>query len=141
MSEAVKKTVKKTTAKKVAPKKAASKTTKVTTKKDPVEKRLQSVVKKLDDAKAENILVLDLKGKTSLADYMVIASGTSTRHVAGVANRLIGDLKKEGVRVRTDGAKGEGNWIVVDLADILVHLFTNDTRTEYNLEEFWSDKK
>ncbi len=125
-------TIKKTQTKKAAPKKTVTK--------DPVEKRLQSVVKKLDDAKAENILVLDLKGKTSLTDYMVIASGTSTRHVAGVANRLIGDLKKEGIRVRTDGAKGEGNWIVVDLTDILVHLFTTDIRSEYNLEGFWGEQ-
>ncbi len=134
MSEPVKKAVKKTATRKCATKKAVS--TK-TVAKDLVEKQLKAVVKKLDDAKAENILVLDLKGKTSLADYMVIASGTSTRHVAGIANRLIGDLKKEGVRVRTDGAKGEGNWIVVDLNDILVHLFTNDIRSEYNLEGFW----
>ncbi|MBQ9089846.1 MAG: ribosome silencing factor [Alphaproteobacteria bacterium] len=106
--------------------------------KDEVTKLLDFMVKKLDEGKAENIVTIDLAGKTSFADYLLIATGTSSRHVFGLANNLSMDLKKAGYRVQISGENGDGNWIVIDAIDIVVHLFTNEAREFYRLEEIWN---
>ncbi len=95
------------------------------------------IVQKLDAGKAENIVTIDLVGKTSFADYMVIASGTSSRHVMGLVHNLIADLKKKGYKPHVDGETGDGNWVVIDLIDVMVHVFTPETRDFYQLESIW----
>ncbi len=102
---------------------------------------LDFVVKKLDDGKAENLTVLDIREKSSMADMIVIGTGTSSRHVMALAHNLVTELKKQDIRPLNDCHRGEGCWAVVDLGDIIIHLFTADARQEYNLEELWSEPK
>jgi ribosome-associated protein len=92
----------------------------------------------LDDAKAENVAVIDLKGKTSIGDYMVIATGRSDRHVNAVAEQLLQALKDEGhERVRVEG-QPQCDWVLIDTGDIIIHVFQPEIRAFYNLEKMWS---
>jgi ribosome-associated protein len=91
----------------------------------------------LDDDKAEDIVVIDLHGKTSMADFMVIASGRSQRQVAAMAEHLRVKLKEQGVRdVGLEGQRA-GDWVLIDGGDVIVHLFRPDVRSFYNLEKMW----
>lgn len=95
------------------------------------------VVQSLDDDKALDIEVIDLTGQSALADYMIIASGTSSRQIIAIAEKLQERLKGRGHRhFRIEGA-GEGNWIVCDAGDIIIHLFRPEVRAFYNIEEMW----
>ena len=91
----------------------------------------------MDNGKAVDLLKIDLAGKVSFADYLVIASGISSRHVMGLVNNLASELKKQGYQPRIEGKSGEGNWVVLDLDDIIVHVFNPDTRSYYALEQMW----
>lgn len=102
---------------------------------------LDFAVKKLDDGKAENLTVLDIREKSSMADTIVIGTGTSSRHVMALAHNLVTELKKQDIRPLNDCHQGEGCWAVVDLGDVIIHLFTADARQEYNLEELWAEPK
>ena len=90
----------------------------------------------LDDDKAEEILTIDLSGKTSIADYMVIASGQSSRQVGALADRLIRHLKEMGIRPATEG-KTSSDWVIVDAGSVIVHIFRPEVRAFYNLEKMW----
>lgn len=91
----------------------------------------------LDDDKAEDIVVVDLHGKSSIADYMVIASGRSQRQVASMAEHLEQRLKGAGAkRVAIEGAR-QGDWVLIDGGDVIVHLFRPEIRRFYNLEKMW----
>lgn len=90
----------------------------------------------MDDKKAEDIVILDLAGKTSIADYMVIASGQSSRQVATMAEALERELKEHGIRVGVEGMS-QCDWVLVDAFDVIVHLFRPEVRTYYNLEKMW----
>lgn len=116
-------------------KKCVSKTkeTTLTTSKDLV----AFIVKKLDEGKADKIEQIEVLGRTTLTDYFIIATGTSSRHVFGLANNLAQDMKKAGHRVQVAGDTGDGNWIVVDAGDVIVHLFTSEMREIYNIEGNW----
>ncbi|MDP7191475.1 MAG: ribosome silencing factor [Alphaproteobacteria bacterium] len=93
----------------------------------------------LDDHKAQDIAVIDLAGKTSLADFMVVASGSSTRQVAGMAVKMQGKLKKAGCgRVPVEGLP-QGDWVLIDADDVIIHLFRPEVRAFYNLEKMWSE--
>lgn len=105
--------------------------------KEQVSELLDFVVHKLDEGKAQEIVTINLINKTSFTDYLVIATGTSSRHVMGLMNNLVKDLKKAGYRVHVSGDSGDGNWVVIDLIDVVVHLFTADARSFYNLEDMW----
>ncbi len=105
---------------------------------NPTQSLLGFVVAKLDSGKADKITVLDLKGKSTLADYMVIASGTSSRHVLALVHNLAEDLKKKGIKSMSDGESGDGTWVVLDLGDIIVHIFNPEARNHYALEEIWA---
>ncbi|MET0546700.1 MAG: ribosome silencing factor [Caulobacterales bacterium] len=97
------------------------------------------VLKSLDDDKAEEIIQIDLKGKSSLADTMVIASGRSARHVAAIADHLVRTLKEAGFgRPRVEGM-ATADWVLIDAGDVIVHLFRPEVRTFYNLEKIWAD--
>lgn len=99
---------------------------------------LTEVVRWLDDAKAEKIVTIDLKGKSSLGDFMVIATGRSDRHVGAIAEQLRKHLKENGVAsVRVEGLE-TCDWVLIDAGDILVHVFRAEVRDFYNLEKMWS---
>ncbi len=135
----VSKEKKKTSVKKSTALKAKAPKLKGALSKEQIKELLTFIMKKLDEGKAEEIVSVDLEGKTSLADFLVVASGTSARHIFGLANNLMTDLKKAGYTVRISGENGEGNWVLIDVVDIIVHLFTPQTRTLYDLEGLWKN--
>ncbi len=99
---------------------------------------LKIVLDTLDGAKAADVVTIDLKGKTSIGDHMVLASGRSQRHVGAVADNLIKKLKVEGYgRARIEGLP-QGDWVLIDAGDVIVHLFRPEVREFYNLEKMWS---
>ena len=99
---------------------------------------LKRIVAWLDDAKAEEIVTIDLNGKSSIGDFMVIATGRSDRHVGAVADQLQRKLKDEGFgRVRVEGMP-QCDWVLVDTGDIIIHVFRSEVRQFYNLEKMWS---
>ncbi len=98
---------------------------------------LGAILTSLDDDKAQDILTIDLVGKTSIADRMVIASGTSARQVSAMAEHLVQELREIGVKPQTEGEK-HGDWVLVDAGDVVVHLFRPEVRTFYQIERIWS---
>ena len=97
----------------------------------------QLVVSSLEDFKAIDITVIDVSGKSSLTECMVVASGNSTRHVKSMADNLIVKAKAAGnPPLGVEGAR-EGEWVLVDLNDVIVHLMLPQTRAFYNLEKLW----
>lgn len=100
---------------------------------------LTTIVKALDSKKAEDIEAIGIKDLTIIADYFVIATGTSTTHAKSLADEVEYKLKEQGViPTRTEGYAG-ANWILLDYADIVVHIFYKETRTYYTLERLWAD--
>ena len=88
--------------------------------------------------KAEDTTTIDLRGKSAIADYMVIASGRSNRHVGSVADRVVDDLNKAGCKgVRVEGMP-HCDWVLIDAGDILVHVFRPEARAFYSLEKMWA---
>ena len=99
---------------------------------------LDVVLDTLDAAKAEDVVTIDLRGKTSIGDHMVLASGRSQRHVGAVADQLIKTLKDEGYgRARVEG-QPHCDWVLIDTGDVIVHIFRPEVRAFYNLEKMWS---
>ncbi len=99
---------------------------------------LQVVLDTLDAAKAEDVVSIDLAGKTSIGDQMVVASGRSQRHLGAVADHLIRRLKDEGYgRARVEGLP-QCDWVLIDAGDVIVHVFRPEVREFYNLEKMWS---
>ena len=91
----------------------------------------------LDADKAEDIETIDLRGQTALADYMIVASGRSSRQVSALAEKLSDRLRTRGVKqIRVEGTD-QGNWVVLDAGDIIVHLFRPEVREFYNIEKMW----
>ena len=98
---------------------------------------MELVTASLDDDKAHDVVVIDLAGKTDFADFMVIATGTSQRHVATMAEHLRDKLKSEGHgKVPVEGLE-QGEWVLIDGGDVIVHLFKPDVRKFYDLEKIW----
>lgn len=98
---------------------------------------LNSVLASLEDSKAENIVPIDIQGKSSLADHMVVASGRSHRHVAAVADHLITAMKEAGLGVPRVEGLANADWVLVDTGDVIVHIFRPEVREFYNLEKMW----
>ena len=104
---------------------------------DSVSRALETVLASLEDSKAENIVPIDIQGKSILGDHMVVASGRSHRHVAAVAEHLIKALKDAGLGMaRVEGLSG-ADWVLIDSGDIIVHVFRPEVREFYNLEKMW----
>ena len=103
-----------------------------------VDTLLNAIVGTLEDGKAEDIVTIDLAGKTTLADHMVIASGRSTRQVSALAQQLIDTLKND--HKMSVGVEGlaQADWVLVDAGDVIVHLFRPEVRSFYNVEKMWS---
>jgi len=97
---------------------------------------LETVIECLDDAKAEEIIKIDIQDKTALADFMVIASGRSHRHVNAIADQLLRKLKETKTPVKVEGLES-ADWVLIDIGDIIVHLFRPEVREFYALEKMW----
>lgn len=91
----------------------------------------------LDDDKAEGIVVIDLAGKSSLTDYMVIASGASQRHVSAMAENLREQIKQSGIKDVSVEGQAQCDWVLIDGGDIIIHLFRPEVREFYNIEKMW----
>ena len=102
-----------------------------------VDALLQLVLSSLDDDKAEDIVAINLIGKTSLADHMVVATGRSSRQVSALSHKLVARIKAEGFGPpKVEGDK-TADWVIVDTGDVIVHLFRPEVRDFYNLEKLW----
>ncbi|MGE0669030.1 MAG: ribosome silencing factor [Sphingomonadales bacterium] len=99
---------------------------------------LSLIQKSLDDDQASDVVTIDLRGKTSLADYMLIASGRSARHVTAVAEHLGENLRSSGHRQFQIEGLPAADWVLIDAGDVIVHLFRPEVRSFYNLEKMWS---
>lgn len=107
---------------------------------DPAELK-DLIVQSLDSDKAQDIEAIDLTGQSSLADYMVVASGTSSRQIVAMAEKLKDRLALKGYKnIRTEGA-AQGNWVVVDAGDVIIHLFRPEVRQFYDIEDMWKMPK
>ncbi len=104
------------------------------------ETSLISRIKKiLDDNKATDIVTIDLKDKSSIADYMIIASGTSSRHIQAVSEITAQELKKLGIKNTSIEGKESDDWKLIDAIEVVIHIFHPEKRSLYNLEKMWED--
>jgi ribosome-associated protein len=96
------------------------------------------ILARLDDDKAQDVVFIDLKGKSAVADGLIVASGRSHRHVGAMADHLLRALKEEGYgKARVEGMP-HCDWVLIDTGDVIVHLFRPEVRTFYNIEKIWS---
>lgn len=102
-----------------------------------ISRALDIVLASLDDSKAEDIVSINIQGKSSLADYMVVASGRSSRHVAAAADHLISALKDAGVGYPRVEGLSNADWVLIDAGDIIVHVFRPEVREFYAIEKMW----
>ncbi len=101
------------------------------------EKLLAAIMNSLNDDKAEDVVQVDLRGKSEMGDYMVIASGRSTRQVSAMAEKLVDRMKQTfGVISKVEG-KDTGDWVLIDTGDVIVHIFRPEVREFYQLEKMW----
>ena len=99
-----------------------------------------NIEKILDNNKAHNITTIDLKNKSYIADYMIVASGTSSRHLQSLSEILVSELKKLGLNNCRMEGKDSSDWKLVDAYDVIVHIFHPEKREFYNLEKMWSEE-
>ena len=105
---------------------------------DAADRALQLVLASLEDSKAEDIVTINIAGKSALGDYMVVVSGRSNRHVMAIADHLITDIKDEGLgNARVEGLEA-GDWVLIDTGDIIIHVFRPEIREFYNIERMWA---
>ncbi len=102
------------------------------------ENTLALVLASLDDDKAEEVVSIDLRGKSPMADHMVIASGRSTRQVSAMAEKLLERFKERFGRSARSEGKDVGDWVLIDCGDVIVHLFRPEVRAFYQLEKMWA---
>ena len=100
---------------------------------------LELITTSLDNDKAENILTIPLQGKSAMADYMVVASGTSSRQVAAMAEHIEFKLKKNKIAILGLEGLRQADWVLIDANDVIVHLFRPEVREFYGLERMWAD--
>jgi len=99
----------------------------------------QTIIQTLDINKAQDIISIDLKDKSSMADYMIIASGTSSRHIQSLSEQVLNKLKDKGIKNSKIEGKESNEWKLVDGIDIIVHIFHPEKRKFYELEKMWSE--
>lgn len=100
-------------------------------------KLLDHILSSLDDDKAEDVVTIPLKGRSEMADFMVVCSGRSTRQVTAIADKLADRLKQDdGILCKIEG-KDQGDWVLIDAGDIIVHVFRPEVREFYQLEKMW----
>ncbi|WP_332888535.1 ribosome silencing factor [Acidimangrovimonas sediminis] len=98
---------------------------------------LERILASLDDDKAEDVIPIDLRGRSDMADYMVICSGRSSRQVGAIAEKLVDRLKSEHGRSCKVEGKDTGDWVLIDTGDVIVHVFRPEVREFYQLEKMW----
>jgi ribosome-associated protein len=125
-----------TPAKKTSPKSKLRSTSSAKT--DPVDFLRKQVLAALDELKAKDVKEIDVRGKTSIADILIIASGTSTRHVKSLADEVVKFVKKAGMMPLGVEGQREAEWVLVDLGDIIVHVMLPRIREFYGLERLWT---
>ena len=101
----------------------------------------KKIHKVLSDNKAKDITKINLEKKSSIADFMIICSGTSNRHVISLSNYLVEALKKENLNTLNIEGIRNGDWVLVDAGDIIIHLFRNEVREYYGLEKMWAGEE
>lgn len=99
------------------------------------------VIDALEDMKAQNITLLDVRGRTSVTDWMVIANGTSNRHVSAVAANVEEKAKHAGLKPSGSEGRSTSDWVLIDLIDVVVHVMTDQARHFYDLERLWGEPK
>ncbi len=105
---------------------------------EDVQAMMALILKRLDDDQAQDVVVIDLKDKSPLADAIVVVSGRSQRHVASMADHLLRSLKEGGFgKAQVEGLP-QADWVLIDASDVIVHLFRPEVRAFYNLEKIWS---
>jgi ribosome-associated protein len=105
---------------------------------EDVQAMIALILKRLDDDQAQDVVVIDLKDKSPLADAIVVVSGRSQRHVASMADHLLRSLKEGGFgKAQVEGLP-QADWVLIDASDVIVHLFRPEVRAFYNLEKIWS---
>jgi len=107
--------------------------------KSEVKKITQNIKKALDANKAINIEIIDLKNKSTIADYMIIATGTSSRHMQSLSERVLGIFKNSGIKNPFLEGKNSPEWKLIDGKDVIVHIFHPEKRKFYDLEKMWSE--
>jgi len=127
-----------TPARKTASKPKPRSTATSAAKTDPVEVLRKQVLAALDELKAKDVKEIDVRGKTSIADILVIASGTSTRHVKSLADEVVKFVKKAGMMPLGVEGQREAEWVLVDLGDVIVHVMLPRIREFYGLERLWT---
>ena len=99
---------------------------------------LNCIIKSLSENKAEDIATIDLRGRTSIGDFMVVASGRSTRQVSSISQKLVDILKTDLGRLSKVEGKDAGDWVLIDTGDIIVHVFRPEVREFYQIEKMWA---
>ena len=99
---------------------------------------LNCIIKSLSENKAEDITTIDLRGRTSIGDYMVVASGTSSRLVSSISQKLVDTLKIDHARMSKVEGKDAGDWVLIDTGDVIVHVFRPEVREFYQIEKMWT---
>ncbi|MFK3667654.1 ribosome silencing factor [Ochrobactrum teleogrylli] len=106
---------------------------------DLVSQTFDAALASLENSKAESIIPIDIRGRSTIGDYMIVASGRSHRHVTAVADHLLQALHQAGCKnLRVDGLES-GDWVLIDTGDIIVHIFRPEVRDFYNIEKIWLD--
>ena len=101
----------------------------------------KKIYKVLSDNKAKDIIKINLENKSSFADIMIICSGTSNRHVISLSNFIVKALKKENLNTLNVEGKTNGDWVLVDAGDVIIHLFRSEVREYYGLEKMWAEEE
>lgn len=101
-------------------------------------KFIKAITDTLDDGKGQQIEVIDVRGKSTFTDHMIVVSGTSSRHVKGLANAVVVESKKLGVKPLGVEGEADAEWVLVDLVDVVVHVMQIKTREFYQIEKLWS---
>jgi len=102
---------------------------------------LNLILSRLDDMKAEDTITIDLRGKSSMTDYMVVTSGRANRHVGAIADNVTKGLKESGIAAPHVEGLPNCDWVLIDSGDVIVHVFRPEVREFYNLEKMWTSDK
>ncbi|SFB54132.1 ribosome-associated protein [Rhizobium sp. NFR07] len=105
---------------------------------DAAARALELILASLEDSKAEDIVTIDIAGKSALGDYMVVVTGRSNRHVVAICEHLVTDLKDEGLGSPRVEGQESGDWVLIDTGDVIVHVFRPEIREFYNIEKMWA---
>ncbi len=102
---------------------------------------LNLILSRLDDMKAEETITIDLRGKSSITDYMIVTSGRANRHVGAIAENVAKGLKESGIAAPHVEGLSNCDWVLIDSGDVIVHVFRPEVREFYNLEKMWTSDK